>query len=146
MKRILVLVSTLIALTALTAACSNDDSGSDEAGTTSTTAKPLTFSDAATPIAVVPGQTFEIGLETTEGTGFEWTITEGPDAELVTVTDPDGSDKPAGSSSDAAGATGVTVFEFKAKASGTTEITFTYDRSFEPDEDPTTETFTINVS
>jgi predicted secreted protein len=144
-KRIVVLITAVLALTAMTTACGGDSS--DDGSATSTTGmKTLAFRDAALPIAVVPGQDFDISLESTEGTGYEWTITGGPDPELVTVVDPAGTVKTGDDSDGAVGTTGATVFGFKAKASGTTEITFTYARASDPADNPTSTTFTINVS
>lgn len=142
-KRILVLMTALLAITVGATACSSD---SDDTSTTSTTAKILAFSDAATPVAVVPGQEFSISLETIAGTGFKWTITGQPDAELVTVVTAQGTVKASDGDSDAVGTAGSTVFDFTAKASGTTEITFTSARPTDPADSPTSETFTINVS
>lgn len=142
-KRILILMTAVLAITSGITACSSD---SDDTGTTTTTAKILAFKDAATPIAVVPGQNFSISLATTAGTGFEWTISSQPDPDLVTVVQAQGTVKPGDNADDAVGTTGVTVFDFTAKASGTTEITFTYARPSDPEDDPRSETFTINVS
>jgi predicted secreted protein len=144
MKRTLIVITAVLALAALTAACSNDNS--DDTATTTTTAKTLAFSDAATPIAVVPGQDFDISLETTAGTGYEWTITGEPDPELVTVVNAEGSAQPGDAPDGAVGTTGATVFEFKAKSSGTADISFTYARASDPEDNPTSKTFTINVS
>lgn len=143
MKRIVVVMTALLAIAAGATACSSD---SGDTSTTSTTAKILAFSDAATPIAVVPGQEFSISLETTAGTGYEWTITGQPDVELVTVVNAQGTVKAGDGDNGAVGTTGATVFDFTAKASGTTDITFTYARPSDPEDNPTSQTFTINVS
>lgn len=147
MKRTLVMLIALVTIAGLSSACSSDDDASSTSNESeSTTVKPLTFSDAATPIAVVPGEPFSISLESNPSTGYQWTITEQPDPELVTVENESGTVNPGDNDSGAVGVPGTTTFDFKAKASGTATVTFTYARSFDPEDSPTSTTFTINVS
>ena len=147
MKRIAAVLFALVAVAGVSAACSSDDDASSTSnGGETTTVKPLTFSDASTPIAVVPGEPFAISLESNASTGYEWTITEAPDADIVTVENATGTVTAGDGGDGATGVPGTTVFDFKAKASGTTTVTFTYARSFDPADGPTSSTFTINVS
>jgi len=149
MRRGIVIAVAILALGGL-AACGGDET-SDGGGTTTTSApdtttpKPLTFSDPALPIVVVRGQEFAIELESNPSTGFAWSITTPPDPALVEVLTPEGNTQ-APSADGGVGAPGSTIFEFEGKASGSATVTFTYARPNAPEEDATTQTFTINVS
>lgn len=146
MKRLAIVAMALFSL-GLVVGCSGDEESADPtttSGPDTTTPKILTFSDPALPIAVVRGQEFAIRVEANASTGFTWSVTSPPDPELVELLTPNGNTE--APSAGGVGAAGSTIFEFKARASGSTEVTLTYDRSFEPSDDPTSETFTINVS
>jgi predicted secreted protein len=143
-----VALSALLAAGGLTACGGDDESGGETTTTTATdttTPKMLTFSDPALPIAVVRGQEFAIELESNASTGYVWTITTPPDPALVETLTPEGNTQ-AHSASGGVGAPGSTIFEFKGEASGSTPVTFTYARPSAPDENPSSTTFTINVS
>ena len=147
MRRLAVVAMAVVALSGL-AACGGGEESSGESTSTSasdtTTPKILTFADPALPIVVVRGQEFAIQLESNASTGFEWSITTPPDAEIVEVLTAEGNtEAPSGGG---VGAPGSTIFEFKGKAAGSATVTFTSARPGDPADNPTTETFTINVS
>ena len=141
MRRLGVAMVAVLAVAGL-AACGSDDTPEQDTSTPSV----LVFSDPATPIAVVPMQEFGIRVESNASTGYEWTITTPPDAALVEVITAEGNAQAPSTAEGVVGAPGSTTFEFKALASGTTEVVLTYARPFDPTDNPTTETFTINVS
>lgn len=141
-------VSAVLVVGGLTACGGDDESGGDTTTTSAsdtTTPKVLTFSDPALPIAVVRGQEFAIELESNASTGYVWTISSPPDPALVEVLTPEGNTQ-APSTGGGVGAPGSTIFEFKGRASGSTPVTFTYARPSAPEENPSSTTFTINVS
>lgn len=142
MKRMFALTLALVALTGLTLACSSDD---DKASTDGDTAAKV-YSDPSKAIEVAEGDTFTIELESNVSTGYEWTVTSEPDAAVATVDNPAGTVVQADNADGAVGKPGTTNFTLTAKGAGSTEVTFTYARSFDPEDDPSESTFTIKVS
>jgi len=143
MKKFAMLMVTVVTLMAGTVACSGDD---DSSGADNRDNRVMGFRDASIPIVVVPAQAFAIELPNTAGTGYEWTVTSQPDADIAAITDAEGVVTPGDDGDGGVGTTGSTRFELKAVGSGTTTITFTYARPSDPADDPTITTFTINVS
>lgn len=141
MKRLLIVSVAVVALLGAAAACSSD---SDDAKTNNGDA--LTFSDPSKTIEVTEGDTFTIKLESTPGTGYEWSVTGEPDSAVATLNDPEGVFTDASNDDGRVGAPGTTAFTLTATGPGTTDVTFTYARPFDPDDDPKEDTFTIKVS
>ena len=148
MKKALAASCAVVLALSLAAGCSRSDdtSSSTTSATDATTPPILTFRDPATAIAVVPGQEFAIKVPSNASTGYSWSITGAPDPAVVSVVDAEGNVEAAPNDGGAVGTGGSTIFEFKAVASGTTTITFTYARPSAPAENPEITTFTVNVS
>lgn len=132
------------------AACSggSSDPKDDSGASTTTEAGPdggrTVFTDPDAPVNVRSGESFAIRLESNPTTGYSWTVTAVPQATVASLDDPEGTfEEP---DSGAMGAPGFQVFDFTAVASGTTEVEFTYARSFDPEDNPTVTTVTITVS
>jgi predicted secreted protein len=147
-RRILATAVLAVVLVGSLVSCGSDNGGDDAAGSdgSGNGAQMLVFQDEATPIAVVPGQEFAIRLESNSTTGYEWTMTEAPNAELVEVLEGEGMTEESQNTSGLVGVPGSTTFVFLAKASGSTPVAFTYARAFDPSDNPTAAAFTINVS
>ncbi len=78
---------------------------------------------------VAPGETFEIRLPTTAGTGFKWEITGQLDPAVIELVG-EALDEPA-SATGRVGAQGTTVLTFRGVAPGTTRLTLGYLRPWE---------------
>lgn len=104
---------------------------------------PLVFTDASVPVVVTTGQDFFIRVPANPTTGYLWRVTEVPEQSVVDLLDPDGFFEPPAEQMPGAG--GFQLFEFVALALGTTQIVLTYARPFDPQDNPTVETFTLEV-
>jgi predicted secreted protein len=147
-RRLLVATTLAVLLGGTLVACGGDgdNSAADGEDRSGNGANMLVFQDPATPIAVVPGQEFAIRVVSNASTGYAWSITQPPSAELVEVLEREGMTEADQSTNGLVGVPGTTTFVFKAKASGTTQIELTYARSFDSADSPTVESFTVNVS
>jgi len=132
------------------AACGSggDEPSGDTQASTTTEAGPdggsTVFTDPGEPVNVRAGESFAIRLESNPTTGYSWTVTGVPQATVAALVDPEGTfEEP---DSGAMGAPGFQVFDFDAVASGTTEVEFTYARSFDPEDNPTVTTVTVTVT
>jgi len=101
------------------------------------------FTDSGQPVVVATGQDFAIRLSANPTTGYEWTVTAVPDQTMVNLVSVDGTYQPPDQPLPGAG--GFQVFELAAIGPGTTQVQFTYARPFDPSDNPTIETFTIQV-
>jgi len=136
------------------AGCTNGDSAAPEDAAQDTapsgtspvaTVKgdPLVFTDSANPVVVSVGQDFIIRLPANPTTGYQWIITIPPEPSMVNLVNVDGMYQPP--EQPLPGAGGFQLFELGAVGSGTTQAQFTYARPFDPSDNPTVETFTIEV-
>ena len=158
MKRTSAPLFALVSVLALvTVACG----GSDEAKSTTTTAKESTTSTPATsttaagsggteytasgPIALKVGETATIVLAGNATTGYAWHLDADPDGAVLDVVSDEYTSSPA--APDMVGTGGEQRIEIKGVGAGTTTLDFSYDRSFEPDE-PAAEqaSFTVTVA
>jgi predicted secreted protein len=147
MRRMFTVTLLVTVLAGSLVACGSDSSDSeDEATGTGNGPDMLVFTDASTPIAVVTGQEFAIRLESNATTGYEWAITEGPSADQVRVLESEGMTEAGENTNGLAGVPGTSTFVFEANSSGSTQVSFTYARPTDPEDNPTVTTFTINVS
>ncbi|MFC1901105.1 protease inhibitor I42 family protein [Chloroflexota bacterium] len=111
MKKILVLMTSVILMGSLIAGCGGVK----------------TYIDPAETISVSVDQEFIITLDSNPTTGYDWE--ESYDSSLLSLVDSEYSpdEKAAG----LVGAGGTQYFRFKALKTGNTEITLVYNRSFE---------------
>ncbi len=98
-------------------------------------------SDAAAPVVVQSGEDFFIAMQSNPSTGYSWTqkIADG----VILAYEGNVKENPAQAMP---GAPGQQIFIYHANRAGSTTITFSYSRPFEPDKAPErTVTFTIQV-
>lgn len=89
-------------------------------------------------IVVDDGQTFVVALESNPTTGYEWSAAANPNAEFVKSEQ--------ATSSTLVGAPGTQRLTFRATAAGSSTLTLSYARSFEPGVPPVrTEAFPLTV-
>ncbi len=106
---------------------------------------PLACREAAAPtdepVVVAPGEPFAVILSAQPGTGFSWSVTNGPDPAVATFDDttilPIGMVLP--------GSTQLSCFLFAATGPGQTSIDFAYARPFEPETEPA-QTLAVSVT
>ena len=135
----------VVGLGAFGVAGCGSDSSTSSSSSTSTTAKegsaPV-FTQAGGDLSVTKGETFVIARESNPSTGFVWTVSQAPDAAVVTLEDQT-YEKP---DSSAMGAPGTERFTFRAVGTGTTTIALSYSRPSAPDSpDNTNDTYTVTV-
>lgn len=99
------------------------------------------ITDPSQPIEATVGQEFAIVVESNPTTGYEWTVTGNP-ADSIAV--PIGAAPVTKGSMPGQG--GIQTFTFKASGAGTTKITLTYARSFDPEDNPTVQEYTLVVT
>ena len=123
----------LAAIVTATAGCQSagTDDSADTAAAPVTDVAVLHDFDAGILLEVNSGETFRIELPANRTTGYEWSITGALDASIVDLHDshylPEGN-RP--------GAGGVSVWDFVARAPGTTLVTLGYARPWEKDVAP----------
>ena len=89
-------------------------------------------------ISVAKGQTFVIALESNPTTGYVWTAAANPNATIVKSE--------MATSSTLVGAAGTQQLTFRAAAKGSSTLTLSYARSFEPGTPPAqNQTFPLTV-
>ncbi len=93
------------------------------------TAAIVQIDENQTEAEVKKGQEFKITLGSNQTTGFNWTVSNIFDKNIVKII----SDKYIAPGSTAMGASGEQEFTFKGVGSGKVNIVFTYARSFERD-------------
>jgi len=103
--------------------------------------KAVVFTDKGGDLTVTAKRAFVIALESNPSTGFQWTITEKPNAKIVkfqkkAYVEPKTS---------AVGAAGTERFRFKAVAPGQATIKLTYSKPDAPDA-PDNLNYTYNVT
>lgn len=103
----------------------------------------MVFSDSGSPVDVVTGQDFVIRLVANPSTGYVWNVSVEPDQSVVTLVNAEGSYEAPDQS--LPGASGFQLFDVVAVGPGSTQVQFTYARPFDPNDNPTIETFTIEV-
>jgi inhibitor of cysteine peptidase len=124
------------------AGCGSDSKSSSSTSASTKDGGPMVFTKAGGDISVSTGDTFVIELESNPSTGFIWTVSQAPDAAVVTL-EGQAYEKP---DSSALGAPGTERFTFEAVATGTTTIALEYSRPSAPDSpDNTTNTYTVTV-
>jgi predicted secreted protein len=101
---------------------------------------PFVFIDPTAPVVVSPGQEFFLGLPSNATTGYRWTQTTA-DGNIIAY---EGNvyEEPFQSQP---GAGGQQLFIYHANRSGSTVVTLTYSRSFQPN-DPDKQTVTFNIT
>ena len=139
MPRSRVVVALVLVLVGL-AACGGGDSG--DGGSTqsggSGSSTPTVYS-AGDSISVAEGSPFVVELEANPTTGYTWTAADNPNATFVESRQVTSSTLP--------GAPGMQQLTFEATATGSSTLTLSYARSFEPDEPPVqTESFPLTVT
>jgi inhibitor of cysteine peptidase len=85
------------------------------------------------PVVLARGQTMAVVLEANVPTGYRWEVTPGFAPTLAQVGT---ADYTARATPPVVGAPGDMTFRFRAENPGTTSLTFTYRRPFEPDVAP----------
>ena len=97
--------------------------------------------DATAPVVMQPGEDFFIAMQSNPSTGYSWTQKVADDVILTY----EGNVKQNPSQA-MPGAPGQQLFIYHANRTGSTTITFSYSRPFEPDTAPQrTVTYTIQV-
>lgn len=123
--------------------------GAEQSGVTSAVSSEPPTDGAATfgpgdAVSVAAGTTFTIVVDANPTTGYEWTLTDSGDPDVVT---PEGSvyEQEPGSE-DRAGAGGTETWVFRAESAGSTILTLTYARPFAPGDNPKVENFDVTVT
>jgi inhibitor of cysteine peptidase len=116
MKRLLVAITASVLITGLTAGCG---------GAT-------TYTDPEETIQVGIGEEFVIALDSNPTTGYGWEADFGQD-KLELIDNTYESDEKDAYVSARAGVGGTEYFRFKTLKAGSTDITFVYKRSWEPE-------------
>ena len=135
-RRNICLLITTIAVIALSSALIVSGCGTKEATDDKQTVEP----EAPTSIVTEAGKQFEINLAGNPSTGFEWTLADEPDPELVKRLWEDTYVYAL-----TPGAPAIQVFNFEALAVGSTDLKFEYSRSWETDVAPE-KTHTVSVT
>jgi inhibitor of cysteine peptidase len=147
----------LALLLAVASACGGDDDDDDDDGdatpAATSAASPtaasgapdevqLTDADDGSTVALAVDGTLIVALPSNPSTGFAWSVTAPEPAGLELEGEPEY--VPPGSTTPVVGAAGTQVFTFTATESGTSVLTLTYARDFEPGAEGE-QTFTVTV-
>ena len=125
MKRVLLLVAVVVLTLGLVAGCTTV----------------MTYDDEGQEVDIGVDQEFIIALGSNPTTGYSWQVSyDETMLELVESTYEAGE-----TDEDVVGAGGVEYFRFLALEAGETEITLTYERSFEDGDPVETKVFTVNI-
>jgi inhibitor of cysteine peptidase len=135
----------MIALVALTvvimSGCSKPaDTGAGSGSGASTDVVVVTRADADKSVAVAPGQTLEVVLDSNPSTGYTWTIAAAPEF-LKSEGEPTFASE---AESGVVGAGGKQTLKFSVTAVGTGELSLSYVRPWESGTAPA-ETFMVEV-
>lgn len=142
---VLVIAFVLLATSAACGTEAADDSESGASTTSSTAKEPVSFTQAdnGKEALLAVGEQASVKLETCGGCGYQWRVTEAPDAAIVESLPSSNQPRPTVTQPGEPPMVGVPtdeVFPFRGLAAGRTSVTIGY---FPPAQDAPEESFTL---